>query len=92
MDTLYHCLLIAGRFAAAYPIIVYLPWQWSAFIAAADFIYEREVIQDQIKHYDGDFRKGWNPFRWSAKKNAETWIPIAALLFAVLVLELRAAV
>lgn len=88
MDTFYHCLLIAGRFAAAYPIIVYLPWQWSAFIAAADFIYEREVIQHQIKHYNGDFRKGWDFWNWSPEKNIETWLPIIALLWAVYAFEI----
>ena len=62
-----------------------LPWPLSAFAIGAEALYLREVVQEQA---DGgnDIRTGWNPFAWGKGKNVETWVPIAALIIAGLIM------
>ena len=51
-------------------------------------IYFREVTQEQAKHFDFDFRKGWNPAKWSKAKNLETWIPVGVVLCVAAAIEI----
>lgn len=61
-----------------------LPWPLNAFTIGAEMIFLREVsqIQEDIDSEDCKICTGWAFWRWSASKNIETWVPIAALLVA----------
>lgn len=80
-DALLHVALIIGLWVITIIPFLLLPPVVAAGISAAWQIYFREVIQVQSK--TGDFRTGWNPFKWSQSKNIETWFPI--ILFMILV-------
>ena len=62
-----------------------LPWPLSASAPMAKALYLREVVQEQADS-GNDIRAGWNPWRWGVGKNVETWVPIAALIIAGLIM------
>lgn len=62
----------------------------AAGLIAGFTLYTREVTQNQAKNFDCDFRRGWNPVKWSASKNMETWIPVGVVLGVAAAIELGA--
>ena len=59
-----------------------LPDGVEAAAYASAMLFLRELTQEQAKHYQNNFLRGWNFFRWSAGKNFETWLPIATVMLA----------
>lgn len=86
-DTLLHILLgLTLLFSFKAVIFVAGPTLGAGLIAAL-YLYAREVGQVQAKLYGNDFRRGWNPVKWSAGKNIETWIPVGVVLGVAAAIE-----
>lgn len=79
-DTLGHILLGLVLFASVFAAFLFIGPVMAAGVVAAWDIYFREVTQQQGKHFDNDFRRGWLPWKWSIEKNIETWIPVAVVI------------
>lgn len=79
-DTLLHCLLgLTLMFAFHGAVLLFGPLPAAGLIAGFT-LYFREVTQNQAKNFDCNFRRGWNPGKWSVSKNVETWIPVTVVL------------
>jgi hypothetical protein len=78
-DTLLHIPLILGL--SLLPLALFY-----ASLMGSWQLYLREVTQGQIKH-ELSFTQGWNPWKWSAQKNTETFVPIGLLTFLVFTYE-----
>lgn len=86
-DTLLHILLgLTLLFGFKAGLLIATPTITAGTIAAFS-LYFREVTQQQAKLYHFDFRSGWNPMKWSAGKNLETWIPVGVVLGVAAAIE-----
>lgn len=79
MDARLHVLLGLLAFMVCLCLLTLLPATLAACAISSIFLFGREVTQEQTKLYQSDFLSGWNFLRWSAGKNYETWVPIAAI-------------
>lgn len=88
IDTLGHILLGLAILFASYWASLLLGPMPTAGMFAAFWLYTREVTQQQGKHFDNDFWKGWNSIHWSSEKNIETWIPVAVVISVAVCVQL----
>jgi hypothetical protein len=89
-DTLLHCLLGLALLFAFHAAVLLLGPMLAAALIAGFTLYFREVTQNQAKNFGFDFRRGWNPAKWSAGKNFETWIPVSVVLCVAAAIEFGA--
>ncbi len=87
-DTLLHIVLGIALFNAFKACELLLGPTLAAGAIAAFWLFTREVTQAQDKHFDSDFRKGWDFWNWSASKNLETWIPVASVIAIAVCVQL----
>lgn len=78
-DSILHSLLGALLLPVLWALIVFCPLWFAVATLIAVMLFWREATQEQTKHYDSDIRRGWAFWKWSASKNAETWIPIGVV-------------
>ena len=90
MDGLLHTLLGLAILASTVAAFFLLGPVMAAGTVASWDIYFREVTQEQAKHFDFNFRKGWNPAKWSKAKNLETWIPVCLVFGVAAAIEIGA--
>jgi hypothetical protein len=83
-DTALHIPLILGLSLLPLVLFYVLNPITAAALMGSWQLYLREVTQGQIKH-ELSFTQGWNPWKWSAQKNAETFVPIILLQLTVFV-------
>lgn len=80
MDALLHTLLGLTLLFAFKAVMLLVGPTLAAGLIAVFWLYSREVTQEQGKDYANDFRFGWLPWKWSVRKNLETWIPVCVVL------------
>jgi hypothetical protein len=80
VDAFLHFLLGAAFGAIAAAMFALLPTPIVFAALGSLYVFLREVDQEQAKHHDFDFRKGWDFWNWSRDKLLETFLPIAVLM------------